>query len=206
MTALQEALPHLIPQPFNERLKTLLAHKINTCWEGNVKGFWLKISESRKAEPGLSRVEIDISFLRRLENAQIALEITPGYEDYLEPEEVQINQMIRMFHNKKLLAQNVQYLDDTVVNKMDLPFIDEDYLAKKRADMEDNMLIRELARLQDEELIKKGLELRDSISRKDPPEVIEQFAREFKKAVKDSGDPVINMKKLEAAKEAYLNS
>lgn len=205
MSALQQLLPHLIPQPFNERLKYTLTRKINSCHINNVQGFWLKISEGRDTELGLARVKIEISFLKPLAGAQISLTIHSSFDEYTDEDKAEANKRIRMFHDKFRINETVRLLEDEIVNDLDLPYFDEDYLAKRKADLQDNPLVKELNRLRDVELQEKGIELLVEAKYGDES-ALERASKAFLEAIRNSQDPVLNMKKLEAAKEAYIKT
>lgn len=149
MNKLNDVIKSLLPEVLEDQLSRVLSNKINRCWEGNIKGFWLKLSSSGIGKSGITIVKVDISFLKAIPGAQIELIFTTGHDDYLEQRELEENFMIKKLHNKNDVYINVKYLEDTILNKLDVLLLDEDYLASKRNPSD---LYAELKRLQNQNL------------------------------------------------------
>ncbi|NQZ88492.1 MAG: hypothetical protein HRT54_13045 [Colwellia sp.] len=133
MRAILKLLPHTIPDPFHIQLMKLLNQKVNSCWSRNVKGFWLKIpvDEKNQFDCTFTEVKIEISFLKPIEGAQMEFRLTQGDRGYLSDDENTTNDVIMTLHNKNLLKNNLKCLIDTVLFKIGIKVINEDFVARQ---------------------------------------------------------------------------
>lgn len=127
MKALQQQLSHILGQPLNIRLKALLTKKTNSCWVGNVRGFWFKISKTHSSKPGIDNVRIEISFLKPIKNAQISLERSNEYEASIDEDLAERNETILSFHDKRNISNNVSCLLK-FIEGLDLAFVRPEYI------------------------------------------------------------------------------
>ncbi len=214
LKALNNTIKHLLPEPFDIQLEQLLNKKVNSCWEGNVKGFWLKIpiDEQNQFNRSITRAKIEISFLKPIEDSQIKFEITKGYKDYLSDEENDINDIVMALHNKNLVASNSKHLINTILFTLNINVLDEDFLARQIYLKQEQGLSRTLRKIQNQQVEERGLEfllsIADKVSNLDETELREIYENKekFFQEFRDSEDFVLNTKKLKAAEQAYLNT
>ncbi|GAA6170723.1 hypothetical protein NBRC116592_03930 [Colwellia sp. KU-HH00111] len=214
LKALNNTIKHLLPEPFDIQLEQLLNKKVNSCWEGNVKGFWLKIpiDEQTQFNRSITRAKIEISFLKPIKDSQIKFEFTKGYKGYLSDEENDINDIVMALHNKNLVASNSKHLIDTILFTLNINVLDEDFLARQIYLKQEQDLIRTLRKIQSQQVEEKGLEfllsIADKVSNLDKTELREIYENKgkFFQELRDSEDFILNTKKLKAAEQAYLNT
>lgn len=214
LKALKNTIKHLLPEPFDIQLEQLLNKKVNSCWKGNVKGFWLKIptDEQNQFNRSITRAKIEISFLKPIEDSQIKFEITKGYKDYLSDEENDINDIVMALHNKNLVASNSKHLINTILFTLNINVLDEDFLARQIYLKQEHGLSRTLRKIQNQQVEERGLEfllsIADKVSNLDETELrkIYENKEKFFQEFRDSEDFVLNTKKLKAAEQAYLNT
>lgn len=217
LKALKNTIQHLLPEPFDIQLEQLLNKKVNSCWEGNVKGFWLKIpiDEQNQFNRSITRAKIEISFLKPIEYSQIKFEITEGYKDYLSDEENDINDIndiVMALHNKDLVAINSKHLINTILFTLDINVLDEDFLARQIYLKQEQGLNRTLRKIQNQQVEERGLEfllsIADKVSNLDETTLREIYENKgkFFQEFRDSEDFALNTKKLKAAEDAYMNT
>ena len=205
MKALQQLLPNLISEPFDVRLMNLLRHKTNSCHAVNVKGFWLKLGLDEQSR-NLTVAEMDMSFFKPIEGAQIALEITPGHEDYLSDEQNDTNAIIRFYHNKNNMKKSFECIEDTIVNYLNIKILDEDYQVKRIQTKKFKEMIAEIGMIHERELENKTFTVIEKIFEGYPADVITKAKKEFLQFNRESQDYATNIKKIDAAKEAYMKN
>jgi len=214
MQAIKDTFPHLFIEAFDIQLMKVMIKKVNSCWEGSVKGFWLKIpvNETNTFDSSITRAKIEISFLKPIEGAQLSLQLTHNYRDYLSDEEKDINDLVMQFHSKKMLNKNLMIIEDLILFKLNIKILDEDFVAKKVLLEQEKGLSSTLRQIQNDDLEERGLEFLMSIAEKSPlsdNEALKNILENKKKffqAFRDSEDFVINTKMLKAAEEAYIKS